>query len=1012
MYLNKYILLFAISVIFSISSYGQYGGYIFSNFTDQEGLPHSTVMHTMEDSDGYIWVKSWNGICFFDGINFHKVDLTDEYGASKINQTFFDFNDGKMWISNIQGTLWAFDKFQNRYIGDSLIITEKLFGNVEGKALFTDLSRNTFFYIDSLRQKQEMFIQVFDKDGFVEDARVISLVGSTVICDIEDSYVVGKLYPERENSLRVNLCGRSFEKRKLSQHGELLFYKKSIFSNGCEFDTLLNFNSFAELGKEDINHLLKNGDDIWIYTKSSQLFVFNLINKNLIKIPPVLWNYELFSINKDRSGNVWLGTANGLVRAEKSNKWKFYKTNQDTINDERILMLVKDKNGRVWTGGTNGKIFSFNSTSQMDKTYHLPYSTSLAKNRYQGRVFGMNLDKQDNMWISLKGEYSLHRININNFSLNTEKIELLTNAPKLQKFLRTIHVETKENFWIGGYNVLYSFNPQNNSLKAYFDKKLIGTIWKISCDQEDNVWLGSTSLIKYNTSNNSFDNYYIHEKSPNDKINYVFSVYIEPSEKYLWAGSFGNGLHRFDMESETFDTKFTEQEGLADNIVYAIYPDKEDRLWLATMDGISYYDKNSNTSVNFDLPMNFEVTEINSEAHFQDTITGEILLGGMNGAIGFYPDELISYAKKTKLNPIFIHQVKSGGKLLDNAADVNDRNIIDLPEGEDQIEFEFVSPNPSPVKIQYRYKLEGVDKNWIYPIKDRRYLSYKNLDDKAYTFTVQSRIYDQKWERNSKEVQIKVNGIFWETTTFKILLGLILLSIVSYILFLRFRNVLLMKDTQRKELEKQSALLQSLNTQMNPHFLYNSLNSINHFIVTNEERKANEYLSDFANLMRKVLNNSKYDKISLADELECIDLYVKLEQLRMSNGFTFNKKIDPSLDIFDIYIPFLIIQPFVENAIWHGLRHSEKPGLIDLEITRKDADILCIIKDNGIGLKKSRQLNKKIIGRTSTGIENVRKRLEIFNTINKSAFDLDIFEIMTDDKSTGTQVNIIMNQKK
>jgi len=174
---------------------------------------------------------------------------------------------------------------------------------------------------------------------------------------------------------------------------------------------------------------------------------------------------------------------------------------------------------------------------------------------------------------------------------------------------------------------------------------------------------------------------------------------------------------------------------------------------------------------------------------------------------------------------------------------------------------------------------------------------------------------------------------------------------------------------------------------------------------------ANEYLSDFANLMRKVLNNSKYDKISLAGELECIDLYVKLEQLRLENGFVFDKKIDPELDIFEIYIPFLLIQPFIENAIWHGLRHLKKPGLIELEIAKSDDDILCIIRDNGIGLAKSIQLNKKVHGRSSTGIENVKKRLGIFNKINNCDFKLDIFEIFNAGISKGTQVNIIMNQK-
>ena len=210
---------------------------------------------------------------------------------------------------------------------------------------------------------------------------------------------------------------------------------------------------------------------------------------------------------------------------------------------------------------------------------------------------------------------------------------------------------------------------------------------------------------------------------------------------------------------------------------------------------------------------------------------------------------------------------------------------------------------------------------------------------------------------------------------------------------------------KQKELERKEALLQSLSAQMNPHFLYNALNSINNFIVNSEVRNANEYLGDFASLMRKILENSKHEKIPLANEVECINLYVKLEQLRMGHTFRFSRKISPEINAAEVFIPPMLIQPFVENAIWHGLRHKKENGKLELILSKEDSEIICRIKDNGIGLTKSKnmQANKK---RRSTGITNVKKRLGILNSIEHSNLKVDVQEITGAGAQTGTEVTI------
>jgi len=988
---------------------GQYGGYIFSNFSDKDGLPNSTIRKVIEDKDGYLWVKTWNGICFFDGRTFQNVDLTNEVGASKINQSFYVLADGSIWISNDQNSLLEYSKFQNQYTGNSIdsIGRVSIIGHCQSKTIFQKLEEIEYFYIDSLKQKQAINFQVFKDGKPIKDYSIKKVYQDIILCGYNNQTYTATIEHTTKNLIRINLTKPIFTDNFFLSHEHLFYNAQVLKIEGKELDTLINRKEFNELNIDKPFKFVLNKNNLWFYTKSSQLFVYDLNTGNLLEIPSRLWGHQILSLDKDRSGNIWLSTAKGLIRVEKSNTWNFYQSNNDSSLDERIFMVTKDQNGRVWTGGIDGKVFSYDSNFQLDKILSLPYIKNSSVTRHSGRMFGMSLGKKDDLWVTLKGNYSLFKINTNNFSVQPQTIKPTSELHETQKILRTIFIQDNQSIWLGGNRGLHQYHLDDNSISFFRHEQ---TIWKIVADKANNFWLGTNCLKEFDPKSKTVKSYYLSPDIPNNSINYVFSLYLEPSGQYLWVGSFGNGLHRFNLETKAFDFAFTEKDGLSDNIVYAIYPDKENRLWLATMDGISCFDKTSNTCTNFGLPMNFEINEINSEASYQDPVSGEILIGGMRGALGFYPDTLISTARNAKLNPVFFHKVKSEGKLLSSSEAINETNRIRLPKGKNQIEFEFVSPNSSLVKIQYRYRLDGIDEEWVYPSKDRRYVSYNNLDEGSYTFQVQSRLFDQQWEKNSKELEINVRHFFWQTAKFNIAVGLLILGIIFYILFLRFKNLILKKNAQQKEIEKQTAILHSLSKQMNPHFLYNALNSINNFILNNDERKANEYLSDFANLMRKILNNSKFEKITLASELECVDLYVKLEMLRLSNGFIFEKELDPDLDINNVFIPSMLIQPFIENSIWHGLRHLNKQGVLKLSIFQEDETIVCHIKDNGVGLTKSNQINGKRLDRTSTGIENVKKRLEILNKIHDGRLGLKIRELISNGVVEGTQVSISIAQ--
>lgn len=200
--------------------------------------------------------------------------------------------------------------------------------------------------------------------------------------------------------------------------------------------------------------------------------------------------------------------------------------------------------------------------------------------------------------------------------------------------------------------------------------------------------------------------------------------------------------------------------------------------------------------------------------------------------------------------------------------------------------------------------------------------------------------------------------------------------------------------------------LKSLRSQMNPHFIFNSLNSVNSYIAQNNERMANKYLSDFSQLMRSVMENSKYEFVAITSEIDIIGLYLKLEHSRFRDKFDYTFEIDEGIKNSEIEIPPMLIQPYIENAVWHGLRYKEEKGVLEVTMRKKDDNIFVQIADDGIGRKRSVELKTTNQKRnSSTGLKNTKSRLDIINEIYKTKFAITIRDKIPESQS-GTVVEI------
>lgn len=228
-------------------------------------------------------------------------------------------------------------------------------------------------------------------------------------------------------------------------------------------------------------------------------------------------------------------------------------------------------------------------------------------------------------------------------------------------------------------------------------------------------------------------------------------------------------------------------------------------------------------------------------------------------------------------------------------------------------------------------------------------------------------------------------------------------ALIALIILILIFLIFTIKALYSIKIKNKKIALQSLRREMNPHFIFNSLNSINHFIAQNNELEANKYLSSYSKLMRNIMENSNKDFITLATEIEQLQEYLDLEHMRFQDKFSYQIDIDNSLDTDSILVPNMLIQPQLENAIWHGLRYTESNGLLILSVKQNEGYLQVVIDDNGIGLKKSQELktkHQKI--HQSRGLNNTLERIGLLNNLYKSKITIDITE------KTGQETGVIV----
>jgi LytS/YehU family sensor histidine kinase len=243
----------------------------------------------------------------------------------------------------------------------------------------------------------------------------------------------------------------------------------------------------------------------------------------------------------------------------------------------------------------------------------------------------------------------------------------------------------------------------------------------------------------------------------------------------------------------------------------------------------------------------------------------------------------------------------------------------------------------------------------------------------------------------------------------RIMIGLLLFLLVIGTI----GGVYILRVSKQRRIANQQLALRSLRSQMNPHFIFNALNSVNSFISENDERSANKFLSEFSRLMRSVMENSEHDFISLSKELEIIRIYMQLEHFRFKDKFNYTIEVDESIDEDALQLPPMLIQPYIENAIWHGLRYKNEIGNLSLSFKLNSDKLVITLIDDGIGRTKSAEIKTaNQLKNKSTALKNINERINIFNELHKIKIEVIISDVESDGSGTKVILYIPQNTKQ
>jgi ligand-binding sensor domain-containing protein len=984
-------------------------------FTTKDGLSHNDVRAVAVDSSGFLWIATWDGLSRYDGYTFknyyHKTDDSLSLPHFSIRNVVVDRADN-LFILTDDRLVAIYDRDTDNFrridqLYDSLPM---FYSNIS-----VDESGYLWLICPEMLIRFDFKEDRFDKYSISEQSEKIrkAIPDGTPSISTSDSNRIWLVYDDifefdktADNKLVLITEYTVDRKNNLKDFDFNYFYwyriyqsesgKKWLFSNAGLFLLDERIGVFAPFnGEPPLTEFKGNGFLSWS-SRDNGIFVYNMMEGVLSRIPRE-YSQLVKGITCQNRDLIWFSNTSMTGSALGLNRVVFtpdYFINYDIPVEKNdvasVYSITKDKYDRLWVG-MKGK----NSVIRIDsdkkaKKLNIPKFSNL---EYPGAVRSLTA-VSDGIWIGYFKDLLLF------YDFNTVRF---TRHKPGTGYFRPLASNKEGNLflWMSDTTIcLYNVELKKTEKKYYY--KPVSPVYKILIDENDLLWAGlsQSALVRINLLTEKSETFSL------SKDNYNIEDICIGEDGDVWVALLGGGVCQFNPETGK-KVFYTTSRGLTNNMTYSLLKDSTGNIWVSTNTGISRINPKTGLIRSFGLNEGLIINEFNSGASFMDN-NGEFFMGGMGGLVSFFPDLVNKDELEKADQKILINEIKVSGATRHFKNSVIMPDTIILNKGENNLQVFFSSSDfINSDKTLYRYKLSKINDNWIETDSRNRSINYSNLKPGWYNLQLQATDRGGFWNA-TKEIRVRIKPFYYETLLFRIAIPSIFLLLIASLI------LIYIKQLKQKADQKQNALrLQSLQGQMNPHFIFNSLNSINYFISKNDAISANRYIADFSKLIRSILYNFNSDFISLEKETESLEEYLKIEHLRFGDKFNYKIIMNSEIVPGQFKVSPGLVQPFVENAIWHGVRGLDRrKGNVVVTYTLENEKLYCTVEDDGIGRKNAEALKSKIDQKVSRGIVIVTERLNIINKLQKSNYQIIISDLYPDKQESGTKVIIDIPVKK
>ena len=937
-------------------------------FTEKDGLPDVEFYNGIEDSKGFIWLAADKGFYRFDGKDFKNYSNEEKRGLSVFEP--FEDKTGRIWCVNISGQLFYVEKDKlitfidlgNQFNGELVkyIIRDSdvLFFSMH-KILSVDLkSKRITTIVDSLnsigtpfRKDNKILVCIGNQNFHINGNNLIeeeALKPHSKLTNNETQSVFFKL----QNNLF--LLRQSLTKDK----GQALYIKNAKFEE---------IQIPKELKNKRLNSFFEKENLLWFCTNEG-VFVYAFEGNKFIFKKEILEGFFVTKMFVDKEENYWFTSLKSGVYVIPN-----INITEKVLSQEYGGINCIDKiNENTFVFGTsNGKAGIYNIKNNSVKEIKL-LSKSKVTSVMSNSITQEILISQEDKSCVYKNKVCSEKTNF----INAKQLSFMD----------------KNSFVYATYNGAFIVNNQNNT-SIILGNKLV----------YKRTYTSHYSLATKKTYVGYVDDLVVYNKQLiAKKIKYkgksIFAIGLtETKDGIIWVSTFKDGI--FGIVNDKVQFNLNESNGLVSNQTGIIKSDGNN-IWISTDKGIQLYNSKTKTFKTLTKTDGISSYNITGIEIFND----EVVFSSNLGFLFINKEKVFKLSKSAN---IYFTNVEVNEEL------VKLKSNYEWDYESNSVKFSFNTNGfKSNEKHQYKYRLIGLNDKWIALDKGIDFVKYNSLPAGNYIFEI---AHLQDFAKNKmQQIQFEINSPFWQKWWFYVIIISLVVSLVLVYFNLKLKRL---KKKQEEEMQKELiskklifSQLEALRSQMNPHFIFNALNSIQEYIVFNNKELASSYLVKFSRLIRIYLEHSQQNEIILKEEISALKIYLELEKIRFEDVLDYELNIDENLSLEHIKIPSLFIQPYVENAIKHGLLHkfNNRNLKVSFQEEKTENYLICTIEDNGIGRQASVEINKnRAEQHQSFATSANEKRLELINTDRIQDIVVEIVDLFSNsNEPEGTKVII------